>query len=59
MLESLAWWCILDAVLLCPSLLLPEVIPVAWLLERSIAEFFLRRDCCWLDMLFCCAAFYE
>ena len=44
MLESLAWW-IFDAVLLCPSLLLPEVTPVAWLLERSIAEFFLRRDC--------------
>lgn len=44
MLESLAWW-IFDAVLLYPSLLLPEVTPVAWLLERSIAEFFLRRDC--------------
>ena len=40
MLDSFA--CTLEVVLLYASLL--DVIPVAWLLERSIAEFFLRRD---------------
>ena len=45
MLDSFAW--ILVEVLLWLSL--PEVIPVAWLLDRSIAEFFFSRY--WLAML--------
>ena len=45
MLDSFAW--ILVEVLLWLSL--PVVIPVAWLLDRSIAEFFFSRY--WLAML--------